>query len=175
MPSQPSAPPHILGLTRALEVFGTAQRTLGARMAHDLGLPRATIGLLMHLARNGPTQVGCLAQRLKVDMSVASRHVTVLAASGLVQRTVADDDRRGRTVELTEEGRAKVHELFARLTTDLTAIFADWDPADLEDATRAVTRLAETITDIPSHAPLTPSGADGAAGQPATTAPKDRE
>lgn len=174
MSHQSSAPPHILTLTRALEVLGSAQRTLGARIGQELGLPRATIGVLLHLARNGATQVGCLAQHLKVDMSVASRHVTVLATAGLVERTVADDDRRGRSVDLTESGRTKVSELFTRLTTDLTAVFADWSPEDLDAAAHAVTSLASAINAIDaSTAPSPRSGADGAAGPRTTTDPKD--
>lgn len=170
-----SVPPHILGLTRALEVLGSAQRTLGARIGHELDLPRATIGVLLHLARNGATQVGCLAQHLKVDMSVASRHVTVLATAGLVERTVADDDRRGRSVALTEAGRTKVDQLFTRLTTDLTAVFADWAPEELDAAASAVTSLAGAINDMDASAASSPrSGADGAAGPRTTNEQKDR-
>ena len=174
MSTPPSIPPHILGLTRALEVLTSAQRTLGARLAHDLDLPRATIGLLLHLSRNGATQVGCLAQHLRVDTSVASRHVSALVDAGLVERTVADDDRRGRSVGLTDAGRAKVDQLFTRLTEDLSVAFAGWAPADLDAAAASVIALAEAINQI--DAPVAPSarpGADGAAGPLPEPDPKD--
>ena len=174
MTTPPGIPPHIIGLARALEVLTSAQRTLGARMSHDLDLPRATIGLLLHLSRAGSTQVGCLAQHLKVDTSVASRHVSALVAAGLVERKVADDDRRGRSVGLTDAGRAKVTQLFARLTTDLSAAFAGWDPADLDTAAAAVIAVADAINriDAPAAASALP-GADGAAGPLPTPDQKD--
>ena len=86
----------------------------------------------------------------------------------------ADDDRRGRSVGLTDAGRAKVTQLFARLTTDLSAAFAGWDPADLDTAAAAVIAVADAINriDTPAAASALP-GADGAAGPLPTPDQKD--
>ena len=144
MHPDPSAVQDVL---RAFEEFGRAQREVGARLTRLLDLPRASIGLLRYLNAHGPVQIGCAAQHFRVDLSVTSRQVSALVDAGLVVRDVDHDDRRARTVALTEQGRAKVAELGAAVTTLMAELFEDWDPADLKQATASITAISQTITE----------------------------
>ncbi|MGN6238268.1 MAG: MarR family transcriptional regulator, partial [Cellulosimicrobium cellulans] len=101
-------PSPAAGLIRALDELARAQRESAVRIARDLDIPRSSFGLLRMLQRCGPVQLGDVAAKLRVDLSVASRQVSHLVDEGLVRRTVDDDDRRARTVELTDTGRGLV-------------------------------------------------------------------
>lgn len=139
--------PAVQDVLRAFEEIGRAQREIGARLTRTLDLPRASIGMLRYLHANGPVLIGCAAQHFRVDLSVTSRQVSALVDAGLVQRDVDHDDRRARTVALTDRGRAKVAELNAVVTTMMAEMFQDWDPAELKRATDSMTAIAKTIAE----------------------------
>jgi DNA-binding MarR family transcriptional regulator len=134
-------------VARAMEDFGRAQRQIGAQLARSLDLPRAGIGIVRILRRDGAVQVGCLAQALRVDLSVASRQVSTLVDAGLLRRTVGDDDRRARTVELTDAGTAVADEIRDRLVATVSEVFAGWDPDELTVAAAHMSALARAITE----------------------------
>ncbi|SDB94094.1 transcriptional regulator, MarR family [Sanguibacter gelidistatuariae] len=138
--------PAVHDILRAFEEFGRAQREVGSRLTRSLDVPRASIGLLRYLNTHGPVQIGCAAQHFRVDLSVTSRQVSVLVDAGLATRDVDHDDRRARTVVLTDQGRAKVAELGEAVTALMSEIFEDWDPAELKTATDHITAIAQTIT-----------------------------
>lgn len=139
--------PAVHDILRAFEEFGRAQREVSARLTRSLDLPRASIGLLRYLNIHGPVQIGCAAQHFRVDLSVTSRQVSALVDAGLVVRDVDHDDRRARTVALTEQGRAKVAELGRAVESMMADMFADWDPAELKLATDHMTAIAQTIAE----------------------------
>ena len=138
--------PAVHDILRAFEEFGHAQREIGSRLTRTLDLPRTSIGLLRYLNTHGPVQIGCAAQHFRVDLSVTSRQVSALVDAGLAARDVDHDDRRARTVVLTEQGRAKVAELSEAVTVLMAEMFQDWDPAELKLATDHMTAIAQTIT-----------------------------
>ncbi|MFC6419823.1 MULTISPECIES: MarR family winged helix-turn-helix transcriptional regulator [Sanguibacter] len=141
-------------MLRALDEFGRAQREIGARLARSMDLPRAGIGILRYLyATAEPVSVGCAAQHLRVDLSVASRQVSALVDAGLVRRTVDDGDRRSRSIELTDLGHARVDELKEHITVLMTDMFADWEPHELSAATDHMAALARTIADHHNELP----------------------
>ena len=143
-------------MLRALDEFGRAQREIGARLARSMDLPRAGIGILRYLyATAEPVSVGCAAQHLRVDLSVASRQVSALVDAGLVRRTVDDGDRRSRSIELTELGHARVDELKEHVTELMTHMFSGWDPQELSAATDHMAALARTIADHQDEPPAT--------------------
>ena len=139
--------PAVHDVLRAFEEFGRAQREISSRLTRSLDLPRASIGLLRYLNTHGPVQIGCVAQHFRVDLSVTSRQVSTLVDAGLAARDVDHDDRRARTVVLTDEGRAKVAELSAAVTALMAEMFAGWDPAELKLATDHMTAIAHTIAE----------------------------
>ncbi|WNB85362.1 MarR family transcriptional regulator [Cellulomonas sp. ATA003] len=135
-----------LSLIRAIEDMARAQRDTGAWLSRELGCGRGGI-TVVRLLGSGPRQVGELAHLLRVDVSVASRQVAALVDAGLVERDVPADDRRLRTVALTDAGRR-----FAARATEATlglaaAVFADWSPAELDEATGQIRKVASAIAD----------------------------
>ncbi len=142
-------------LVAALEDLGRAQREAGARIARGLDWPRAELGVLRLLHRCGPVQLGDVASRLRVDVSVASRQVSALVDAGLVRRTVDDGDRRVRTLELTDTGRALADETAQHFGHFVSTVFDGWTPDELAEATRQICRIAAAITaaDTPADTP----------------------
>ncbi|MBD8078853.1 MarR family transcriptional regulator [Cellulosimicrobium arenosum] len=131
----------------ALDDLARVQRESAARIARDLDLPRAALGMLRMLDRCGSVQVSDIAAMLRVDLSVASRQVSHLVDDGLARRTVDDDDRRARTVELTEAGRhvmRRSDEIVHRISSEL---FASWTDDEIDEATQQVTRVTAAVAD----------------------------
>ncbi|MFD6142174.1 MarR family winged helix-turn-helix transcriptional regulator [Promicromonospora sp. NPDC060271] len=148
-PSGTEAP--AVTLISALQSLSRAQREAAARIAHELDWPRSGVAVLHLLAKCGPTSLTDLAAHLRVDLSVASRQVSTLADAGYVVRTVDAGDRRIRTVELTDVGRALAAEAAQQYTNLIDRAFAAWSPEDLAEATRTLHRLVDTISADTAH------------------------
>lgn len=133
-------------LVAALEALSRAQREAAARVAQLLDQPRAGVGLVRMLHKCGPAPLSELATRLKVDLSVASRQVSALVDAGYVSRTVDADDRRVRTLELTDAGRAFAEDVRKQFTAYVSRAFESWTPEDFSDAISALRRVAHTIS-----------------------------
>lgn len=138
-------------LLRALDDFASTQRDIGNRMAASLRLHRSSLTVLRLLERNGPTSLKDLACALRVDLSVASRHVATLVDVGLIDRTVHPDDRRVRMMALTDAGHASVARTSAAGARIVAASFGTWSDDDIENAVDMVGRvthaLQESISD----------------------------
>ena len=132
-------------LVETLEELSRAQREAAMRVARDLDLPRAGLGALHLLTRCGRVQLTDVAAKLRVDVSVASRQVSALVDAGLVRRTVDDDDRRARTLELTDAGREFAEESFRRIDDLVSESFSDWTEQDLVDATTRIRSVAAAL------------------------------
>lgn len=120
-------------------------------MAHELDWPRSGVAVLHVLTRCGPVSLTDIAAHLRVDLSVASRQVSTLADAGYVVRTVDAEDRRVRTVELTEGGHALAAEAAKQYRNLIDRAFAAWSPEDLAEAIRTLDRLVDTISADTTH------------------------
>lgn len=144
----------VRAVLRAIEAFGRAQRCIGGAFAHHLDLPRATLGVLFKLHMHGAMQVSELAQRLQVDVSVASRQVTALVDTGLAVRDVDPEDRRARTVALSPAGVQRATEARHSVGRLLAQALDGWDPDRLATLATSLTDLTEAITarfDVAPH------------------------
>lgn len=148
-PSGTEAP--AVALISALQSLSRAQREAAARIAHELDWPRSGVTVLHLITKCGPVSLTDIAAHLRVDLSVASRQVSTLADAGYVVRTVDADDRRVRTVELTEAGRGLAAEASEQYTNMIDRAFAAWSPEDLAEATRTLDRLVDTISADTAH------------------------
>ena len=145
MPSaQPETPPQTL--LRSVEAFNRALRESSVGVARDIGCSKGTLAIVRILERRGTLQVSDIAHVLRVDISVASRQVSQLVDDGLVERTVADDDRRARSVQLSPAGRSLAVEIAATLGQRATEVFADWSSAELLDAAATLDRLGAAVS-----------------------------
>ncbi|MDR7382972.1 MarR family winged helix-turn-helix transcriptional regulator [Promicromonospora iranensis] len=148
-PSGTEAP--AVALLAALQSLSRAQREAAARIAHELDWPRSGVAVLHLLSRCGPASLTDVATHLRVDLSVASRQVSTMADAGYVVRTVDAEDRRVRTVELTGAGHALAAEAAEQYTNLIDRAFAAWSPEDLDEATRTLDRLVDTISADTAH------------------------
>ncbi len=139
-------PPLAETLYSALEELARAQRDAFARLARRLDWPRAGVGVIRLLAACGPVQLTDVATKLRVDVSVASRHVAQLVDAGYVRRTVDTEDRRARVLDLTTEGHALADRLTAQFTELLDETFTGWTRTEIADATDHIRRVAAAIS-----------------------------
>lgn len=138
-------------LVAAIEELARAQRETGLWLARNVGHSRATLSIVRMLARTGPQQVGCIAHQLRVDISVASRQITVLVDAGYVERVIDEDDRRARTVQLTEAGRALADESRRLIVQAAHRTFAGWDPEEIALAAIQLRKVATSVAGSFDH------------------------
>jgi DNA-binding MarR family transcriptional regulator len=150
------------GLLSALEELGRAQRESATATARDLGCARSSLAVLRILEKNEvPLQIGDLAHAMRIDVSVASRQVGALVREGYVERTVGEDDRRARTLALTESGRVLAAEAFGAWRDRARHVFGDWSPDELQDAVVQLRKIADSVVrhhDTPDHRAMTGKG-----------------
>ena len=148
-PSGPETP--AVALVSALQSLSRAQREAAAHIAQELDWPRSGVAVLHVLTTCGPASLTDIAAHLRVDLSVASRQVSTLADAGYVVRTVDAEDRRVRTVELTEGGHALAAEAAKQYTNLIDRAFAARSPEDLDTAIGTLNRLVDTISADITH------------------------
>ena len=132
-------------ILRAPERMGRLIREIAQVVAQEHASTRATIAIARLLDEAGNAGVGDVAEALRVDMSVASRQVSDLVAAGLVERTVADGDRRARHLRLTPAGRLYAEELRAVMRRMADETFADWSADDLQTAATTLDHLVASL------------------------------
>ncbi len=72
------------------------------------GLRISQYSLLRALARMGPMNMQAAAREMGLDRTTLGRNLRPLERDGLVSIEIDDADRRGRSLDLTEAGRAKL-------------------------------------------------------------------
>ncbi|HEY0188186.1 MAG TPA: MarR family transcriptional regulator [Cellulomonas sp.] len=143
----PDAPAYRV-LIDAISHLARVQREVGTGLARDLDCSRTSLALLWMLNRHGDLGIGELAQRLHVDISVASRQATALVESGYAERRIpvgSGVDRRVRLIGLTDAGRAFTARARHELDERAGRLFDDWTAEELRSAAAALDRIAETI------------------------------
>jgi len=86
-----------------------------------MALDRASYSVLFRLVE-GPARLSDLAQKVGIDISTLSRQVHHLEASGLVARTVVEEDRRAALLAVTDKGRDLVRRIRAAKRAAITEI-----------------------------------------------------
>lgn len=137
-------PATVDGLVAALTELTRAQRETAAHVARDLGCTTSTLAVLATLHRRGPLQLGELAHALRIDVSVASRQVSALVDSGHVLRSVADGDRRARSLDLSPTGHTLTAAATRAWRDHAEHVFGDWTPDQLRDAVVSLRRIADS-------------------------------
>lgn len=73
-----------------------------------LELTHGQFSLLMSLNRPAPPKIGDVAALLAMDRTTLTANLKPLERRGLVKVVVDNDDRRGRRLTLTQEGRTRL-------------------------------------------------------------------
>jgi len=135
------APTPIEALVRQLYGLGMVQRDIGRHAMAELG----TQGFhaLAVLQVHGPLRVSDVAQRLGVDLSVASRQIASLAAEGYVERREDSRDRRAQLVAVTRSGRKVLRESHRRMVAGFTRVLEGWSDEDVNALTGGLERLRD--------------------------------
>lgn len=95
--------------------------------------------------RSSTVAVKDVAAALDLEHSTVSRLLGEIEEDGLVRRGVDPADRRRTTVSLTPLGTAVVADSTAMTRFFTRILLAEWPRRDVEDLTRLLSRLADTV------------------------------
>jgi DNA-binding MarR family transcriptional regulator len=129
-----------------LAVSAGLQIEMNRQLQRDCGLSLADYDVLVALEERDTCRVNELGERLGWEQSRLSHQLRRMRSRGLIERRGADDDRRGATVELTEDGRAAL-ESAAQGHVDLVrdVVFDGVAPAELRALDRWTLRILERL------------------------------
>lgn len=100
-------PLHLDAWVAFLRAHAHVVRVLDAELRDEVGLPLTWYDVLVQLSEaGGEVRMSELADRLLLSRSATTRLIDRVERAGLVERCIPADDARGRTVSLTEPGRA---------------------------------------------------------------------
>lgn len=116
------------------------RRHPGSKIGPD-GVERAAYLLLARLVLDGPRRSNALAEAVHSDPSTVSRQVAVLVRVGLVERRSDPDDGRASLLAATAEGLRVFEANRDRRNREISALVADWDPADRLTLVRLLDRF----------------------------------
>jgi DNA-binding MarR family transcriptional regulator len=133
--------PPIEALVRQLYGLGMVRRGIERHALAELGTQGFTA--LAAIQLHGPLRVSEVAQRLGVDLSVASRQIASLIAEGYVERREDDRDRRAHLVAITTTGRRVLRESHRRMVAAFTGVLDTWSDEDVQALTSGLERLRE--------------------------------
>jgi DNA-binding MarR family transcriptional regulator len=159
MPStKPVQPAHISRQLRRLHsalldivsVINRPQRDQALIREAGIPLDRALFPLLVGIARFGPIGVVDLADRVGRDYTTVSRQVAKLARLALVERRGSAGDRRVSAAVVSRKGKAMTGRVDAARNRIGRAIFATWNPRDVDELVRLVAKFADAVKDEPA-------------------------
>ena len=118
-------------------------------IARDCGLPTqpAHMPLLTALWRHGPMSVGDAAEATGFSQPAITRIARQLGAMGLIANSVSEDDRRVRSLTLTEAGEATMARAETSLWPRIRAAVAE--TCDVDALLRHVAALEAALTERP--------------------------
>jgi DNA-binding MarR family transcriptional regulator len=128
-------------VVREIYALGRVNRELQRRAVPEH--PPACLQALGVIARGEAARVSDIADQLRIDLSVASRQVAVLEASGWVTRSADPADGRARTLAATEAGRAVLADTLARMADAYTGLLEGWSDEELGSLHAVLARLRQ--------------------------------
>jgi len=145
-------------LISIMSTMNRPERDLELIDAAGIKLDRALFPLLVGIERLGPIGVVDLADRAGRDYTTVSRQVAKLDSLGLVERRASDTDGRVRVATVTPKGKAMTDALDAAREKRGRALFASWDPREVEQLVTLMRRFASALEQGPPDA--APHGPD---------------
>jgi DNA-binding MarR family transcriptional regulator len=128
-------------LVRSLYRLGLVQREIARHALAELGSQGFTALAVLH--RRGPLRVSDVARLLSIDLSVASRQVAALAASGHVRREPDPEDRRSQRITITDGGTRVLGESHRRMVEAFEGALAGWPEDDVVALSAGLDRLRD--------------------------------
>jgi DNA-binding MarR family transcriptional regulator len=121
-------------------------------------LSQAQFELLLELDERGELPAGELATAARLTPATVTQMLAHLANAGHVERIRSQTDRRVVVSRLTPQGRLKIEAKRQAWKSRWSEALADLAPAEIEAATRVLTRLGEMFEDAPRIDPGSPRG-----------------
>jgi DNA-binding MarR family transcriptional regulator len=142
---------ELLDLGKAFRRVFRSLRRLRGRDTHLIGseVSHAQMELLIELSERGPLSAGDLAAAAQLTPATVTQMLDHLAASGHVERTRSEADRRVVVSCLSTQGQEKVQAKRAVWQERWEKVLADVDADDLRVTTRVLQRLNEVFEDEP--------------------------
>jgi DNA-binding MarR family transcriptional regulator len=137
----PSRTASVNSLMHALLSVGRLMRQRRQGETLDTG----SFWLLKTLATSGPQRVTDLASFACLDVSTVSRHVAQLHGAGLIERMPDPADGRAQRVKLSTAGIERFDAVLSTRRALLEKCLESWNPRDLEELDRLLTRLAADV------------------------------
>jgi DNA-binding MarR family transcriptional regulator len=144
---------ELLDLGKAFRRVFRSLRRLRGRDTHLIGseVSHAQMELLIELSERGPLSAGDLAAAAQLTPATVTQMLDHLAASGHVERTRSDADRRVVVSCLSAQGQEKVQAKRAVWQERWEKVLAGVDADDLRVTTRVLQRLNEVFEDEPDE------------------------
>jgi DNA-binding MarR family transcriptional regulator len=133
--------PSVEQLVTSLYRLGVVQRAIAREGLAELG-GQGFFALAL-VDRTGPQRVSAIAERLQVDLSVASRQVAALVRAGYAARTADPDDRRAQRIAITPAGERAVRETHERMVAAFAAALPNWSGDELHTLAAQLDRLRD--------------------------------
>lgn len=142
---------ELLELGRAFRRVFRSVRRMRGRDTHLLAdeVSHAQMELLIELGERGSMSAGELAQAAQLTPATVTQMLDHLAASGHVQRTRSDSDRRVVLSRLTPQGERRIAAKRALWQQRWQTVLADVDAEELRITTRVLDRLSRVFEDAP--------------------------
>jgi DNA-binding MarR family transcriptional regulator len=137
-----------LALIDLISLLNSPRRDEALLREAEVDLDRALFPLLVILGARGPLSVAEFADQVGRDHTTISRQLAKLESLKLVERSVADADRRKSTARLTDDGKKVVRAITLARRRLLSRALACWPSADraaLADFTR---RFVDSLNEI---------------------------
>jgi MarR family 2-MHQ and catechol resistance regulon transcriptional repressor len=118
------------------------------------GLGESDFRVLEVLLHKGPMPVNVIGPKVDLNPGSVSVAVDRLYKKGLVSRVESDNDRRVRTVSLTEKGRRVFLPIFREHAALIKRAFQDVSPQEqrrMEEVLKKIGRRAEELDDQEGH------------------------
>jgi len=119
----------------------SASLRLARRVHPDMDAAGYALISQIELGSGAGVRASDVAQVLGLDKSTVSRGITQLETLGLIERVGDPDDGRARLLRLTATGAERYEAMRTQRQTEFRAILARWNPTDLSDLGRLLTRL----------------------------------
>ena len=133
-------------LVIALYRLGLVQRSIARHALAELGSQGFTA--LAVIQREGHVRVSEVAERLSVDLSVASRQVTALVLAGYVEREPDPDDRRATRLRPTELGTRVLTDSHRRMVNTTASALSGWSEDEVAALAKQLERLREDFAAV---------------------------
>ena len=101
--------------------------------------------ILMEMIGNNEIVMADLTQNLEMDKSIISRSIDLMVTTGLVQRKENTEDRRKKSIMLTESGENKARAINAYVNKKYLMLFANMTKDEEESIVSSVKLLASVF------------------------------